>query len=255
MAWPSGDAGTAPSPSPPPGPSAPPPPYQPYQPWQSPSAPSASSPGLLFPQPQYAWHTGDPRSSSTQSLAPSLHEGDGRRILLVVYIHGFMGDNTSFRSFPSHVHNYLHEALAESHAIHSKIYPRYKTYKAITVARNNFSEWLQPHESEITDVVLVGHSMGGLLAADVALMVGNYASYTVMMELLTFFSSPRHPLYTDNTPSTEYSEQSPWTLPCLVCTPESSSPALQVSSARHPIHQHRTRNLPKVWPRKMIQAT
>ena len=82
-----------------------------------------------------------------------------------------MGNETSFRSFPAHVHNFLKEALVETHVIHSKIYPRYKTYKAIDVARDNFSSWLQPHESPTTDVVLVGHSMGGLLAAEVVLMV------------------------------------------------------------------------------------
>lgn len=100
-----------------------------------------------------------------------MHDNDERRILLVVYVHGFMGNNTSFRSFPAHVHNYLKDALAESHVIHSKVYPRYKTYKAIEVARDNLSKWLEPHESEKTDVVLAGHSMGGLLVADLALMV------------------------------------------------------------------------------------
>lgn len=122
--------------------------------------------------PHAKWHKGgDPRTSSTQSLLPSIRDHEDRRILLVVYIHGFMGNNTSFRSFPAHVHNYLKDALAESHVIHSKVYPRYKTYKAIDVARDNLSKWLEPHESDKTDVVLVGHSMGGLLAADLALMV------------------------------------------------------------------------------------
>lgn len=118
----------------------------------------------------------DPRTSSTQSLAPSTpidqtgSSRDPRRTLLVIYIHGFMGNDSSFRSFPAHVHNYLREALAETHVIHSKIYPRYKTYKSITVARDNFSIWLLPHESPTTDVILIGHSMGGLLAAEVALL-------------------------------------------------------------------------------------
>lgn len=114
----------------------------------------------------------DPRSSSTQSLLPSPSEQDdsGRRKLLIIYIHGFMGSDASFQSFPAHVHRYLKIALSDTHVIHSKIYPRYKTYKALDVARDNFSLWLEPHESPTTDVVLIGHSMGGLLAADVALM-------------------------------------------------------------------------------------
>ncbi|KAK4155938.1 hypothetical protein C8A00DRAFT_31189 [Chaetomidium leptoderma] len=119
------------------------------------------------------WASRDPRTSSTQSLVPSTDDGseDGhRRRLLVVYIHGFMGNNSSFRSFPAHVHSFLKGLLAETHAIHTKIYPRYKTYKSIDVACENFSKWLAPHESPTTDVVLIGHSMGGLLAADVVLL-------------------------------------------------------------------------------------
>ncbi|KAI0525538.1 hypothetical protein F5B22DRAFT_346256 [Xylaria bambusicola] len=113
----------------------------------------------------------DPRTSSTQSLAPSLpaYEEIERRKLLVIYIHGFMGNDTSFQSFPAHVHKYLKLALSDSHVVHSKIYPRYKTYKSIEIARDNFSTWLEPLESPKTDIILVGHSMGGLLAADVVL--------------------------------------------------------------------------------------
>lgn len=113
----------------------------------------------------------DPRTSSTQSLTPSLPEYEEveRRTLLLVYIHGFMGNDTSFQSFPAHVHQYLKLALLDSHVVHSKVYPRYKTYKSIEVARDNFSTWLEPLESPKTDVILLGHSMGGLLAADVVL--------------------------------------------------------------------------------------
>ncbi len=119
------------------------------------------------------WKSADPRSSSSQSLAPSIRHPSAaaKRTLLIIYIHGFMGNDSSFRSFPDHLHNYLKVSLAETHVIHSKVYPRYKTYKKIEVARDNFSQWLEPHESETTDVVLIGHSMGGLLAAEVVLMV------------------------------------------------------------------------------------
>ncbi|KAK8034345.1 hypothetical protein PG993_009340 [Apiospora rasikravindrae] len=143
--------------------------------WKSASVDAPESSGSQYdPPPAYSSHLsrGDPRSNSTQSLVPSLPNYDevSKRRLLVVYIHGFMGTDHSFQSFPAHVHRYLRDALIDTHVVHSKIYPRYKTYKAIEVARDNFSRWLQPHESPTTDVVLVGHSMGGLLAADVALM-------------------------------------------------------------------------------------
>lgn len=122
------------------------------------------------------WLCADPRESSSQSLSPSsigdLDDSEnGRRRLLVIYIHGFYGNDQSFRSFPAHIHGYLKEALYDTHSVHSKIYPRYKTYKAIDIAVENFSTWLQPHENPETDIVLVGHSMGGILAAEVALLV------------------------------------------------------------------------------------
>lgn len=129
-----------------------------------------------FLSPLAHLRTADPRSSSTQSLVPSEADAeslahDARRRLLLVYIHGFYGNNQSFRSFPAHVHACLKDALADTHVIHTKIYPRYKTYHAVKVGAQNFSEWLAPHEDPETDVVLVGHSMGGILAAEVVLMV------------------------------------------------------------------------------------
>ncbi|EHK41671.1 hypothetical protein TRIATDRAFT_295509 [Trichoderma atroviride IMI 206040] len=117
-----------------------------------------------------------PRPSSSQSLAPSRSDSDGRRTLLLVYIHGFYGNDQSFQSFPAHVHNVLREALSETHAVYSKVYPRYKTYKSIEVASENFSAWLEPHESPTTDVILIGHSMGGLLAAEVILTPNRISS-------------------------------------------------------------------------------
>lgn len=81
-----------------------------------------------------------------------------------------MGNETSFRSFPAHVHNLLAVLLSDSHAVHTKIYPRYRSRRNIQVARDDFSKWLEPHEGENTDVVLLGHSMGGLVCAEVALM-------------------------------------------------------------------------------------
>jgi pimeloyl-ACP methyl ester carboxylesterase len=145
------------------------------------------------------WLGPDPRSSSTQSLLPdtsldnlSTPHGDflGRRKLLIIYIHGFLGNDQSFRSFPAHVHALLANLLADSHVIHSKIYPRYKTYRSVDVARDNFSEWLRPHESPTTDVILVGHSMGGILAADVVLMVLNIYSLLYTRILLKPNYSP-----------------------------------------------------------------
>ncbi|APA07848.1 hypothetical protein SS1G_00550 [Sclerotinia sclerotiorum 1980 UF-70] len=115
------------------------------------------------------WHSNDPRSSSTHSLVPSESNRDGRRKLLLIYIHGFLGNETSFQSFPAHVHNLLTITLQETHIIHTKVYPRYKSRKAINFARDDFSNWLEPHEDSLTDIILLGHSMGGILSSEVVL--------------------------------------------------------------------------------------
>ena len=84
-------------------------------------------------------NTRDPRSSSTESLAPEVNSE--KRTLLLIYIHGFAGNETSFQSFPAHVHNLACSLLSESHVVHTKIYPRYKSRKAIEFSRNDFSNW------------------------------------------------------------------------------------------------------------------
>ncbi|KAL9101013.1 MAG: hypothetical protein Q9163_003679 [Psora crenata] len=127
-----------------------------------------------------SWTSQDPRSSSTQSLQPRDSPSDAKQgTLLLIYVHGFMGNETSFQSFPAHVHNAVTESLKGSHVVHTKIYPRYKTRKKIEegVRRFNCREKkvvdlfrLGPHESPDTDVILLGHSLGGILCAEVALL-------------------------------------------------------------------------------------
>lgn len=65
----------------------------------------------------------------------------GRRKLLLVYIHGFMGDETSFQSFPAHVHNLVTVTLSETHVVHTKIYPKYRARNTIEYATEQFSKW------------------------------------------------------------------------------------------------------------------
>lgn len=87
------------------------------------------------------WQSEDPRRLSTESLYPSKSGPKHRRTLLLVYIHGFMGNEASFQSFPAHVHNLLSDALSETHSVHTKMYPRYKSRKTIEFAREEFSAW------------------------------------------------------------------------------------------------------------------
>ncbi|KAF2758015.1 hypothetical protein EJ05DRAFT_374384 [Pseudovirgaria hyperparasitica] len=129
------------------------------------------APPPYTPYPHSNLESHDPRTSSTQSLLPEdAPAGQHRRRLLLVYIHGFQGDETSFQSFPAHVHNLVKISLADTHTVHTKIYPKYRTRRAIEFARDDFSAWLTPHEHPNTDVILLGHSMGGLLSAEVILI-------------------------------------------------------------------------------------
>lgn len=130
-----GIARPTPPPLPPRNPSAPlldvpPPPYNELPPTYH-SQPVTSS-----------WAEQDPRSSSTQSLVPQdSNSNSNKRRLLLIYIHGFMGNETSFQSFPAHVHNALAERLAHNHVVHTKLYPRYKTRKRVEEVRGGFSDW------------------------------------------------------------------------------------------------------------------
>lgn len=104
---------------------------------------ASSGANIARPEPSIiAMTSHDPRSSSTQSLVPdAASENTGRRRLLLVYIHGFMGNETSFQSFPAHVHNLVSITLADSHIVHTKIYPRYRSRNALEFARDDFSRW------------------------------------------------------------------------------------------------------------------
>ncbi|KAL9058015.1 MAG: hypothetical protein Q9162_002007 [Coniocarpon cinnabarinum] len=139
-------------------------------PQEPPTEPPAYSQLPVPPTDEPTWTSHDPRAASTESLLNEAPNQDGKRRLLLVYVHGFLGNETSFQSFPAHVHNLLTILLSGSHVVHTKIYPRYRTKQALQLAANDFSEWLSPNQDSKTDVVLLGHSLGGFLATDVALL-------------------------------------------------------------------------------------
>jgi len=126
------------------------------------------------------------------SQPPAASFGLKKRKLLLIYIHGFLGSTTSFNQFPKHLHTLLVCLLSTScpqYTVHTKIYPRFKTRHPIGEAAEMLSEWLSDFEDEEevpgrkalrcagqappqeeTDVVLLGHSMGGLLAGEIVLL-------------------------------------------------------------------------------------
>lgn len=142
------------------------------------------------PPPQFRPQSQQLHLIHPQSSVASL--GPRKRKLLLIYIHGFLGSTTSFNQFPKHLHTLLACLLSTScpqYTVHTKIYPRFKTRHPIGEAAEMLSEWLSEFEDEDevpgrkalryagqeppqeeTDVILLGHSMGGLLAGEVVLL-------------------------------------------------------------------------------------
>ncbi|RAQ57147.1 hypothetical protein COH21_012642 [Aspergillus flavus] len=81
---------------------------------------------------------------------------EGKRRLLLIYIHRFLRE----------VHDLLKASLASTHIIFTKIYPRYKAREPIQVACDDINRRLSPHMAPDLDVILLGHSIGGLIAAE-----------------------------------------------------------------------------------------
>jgi len=123
-------------------------------------------------------------STRTQCNAPALDGNSGALIkplppdlLLVIFIHGFKGTDSTFSSFPKRLEHVLSKSI-ENVVTECIIFPEYETKGELAAAVEAFSEWLTKLvvEKEVAKgngggagkakIVLCGHSMGGLLAAD-----------------------------------------------------------------------------------------
>ncbi|KAJ7092853.1 hypothetical protein B0H15DRAFT_832702 [Mycena belliarum] len=94
----------------------------------------------------------------------------------LVYIHGFQGNDTSFQTFPTDLQQHL-SAKIPAHLnikIQTSLYPTYKSRKPIALATQNFLGWLSTQPPG--PVILLAHSMGGLLAADAVTDASNSGS-------------------------------------------------------------------------------
>ncbi|PLB43678.1 hypothetical protein P170DRAFT_441136 [Aspergillus steynii IBT 23096] len=109
-----------------------------------------------------------------------------RKTLLIVYIHGFKGDDDTFGDFPEHFRAQVSRSLP-SVKVATAVYPKYETRGDLKECVSVFREWLQnqvidlevenrtasPTVDPSVHVFLVGHSMGGIVAAETLLLVAS----------------------------------------------------------------------------------
>ncbi|KAI5807013.1 hypothetical protein EDC01DRAFT_724828 [Geopyxis carbonaria] len=107
-----------------------------------------------------------------------------RSTLLFVFIHGFKGDNDTFAGFPEHLQALITTARPHLN-IRTLIYPQFETRGDLASTVSRFHSWLQstvidlevssktpsPSVDPSVHTILVGHSMGGIVAADALLAI------------------------------------------------------------------------------------
>ncbi|KAJ3211704.1 hypothetical protein HDU67_004342 [Dinochytrium kinnereticum] len=92
-----------------------------------------------------------------------------RRKILFIYIHGFLGSDESFEAFPEH----LMACLSATHNVprdmmEALVFPRFETKGSNQLKVRLLVDWLLLNATTVKaeKVVLLAHSMGGILASD-----------------------------------------------------------------------------------------
>ncbi|KAI1503421.1 hypothetical protein F5X99DRAFT_407003 [Biscogniauxia marginata] len=109
------------------------------------------------------------------------------RTLLLCFIHGFKGNDDTFRTFPYDLKTQVAKKLPD-HSVESIVYPKYETKGELGQCSEAFLSWLKekvmevrkthcekpwpPHDRDV-GVVLVAHSMGGFVASDSLFLILN----------------------------------------------------------------------------------
>ncbi|EYE95458.1 esterase/lipase family protein [Aspergillus ruber CBS 135680] len=132
------------------------------------------------------------------------------KTILIVLIHGFKGDDATFGEFPEHLRALIRRKLPAIKVV-TIVYPKYETRGDLRESVNRFREWLQdkvidlevanrtasPTVDPSVHVFLVGHSMGGIVAADTLLLLASERPLT-----------PEEPLDDDDDASSQISANS-----------------------------------------------
>ncbi|KIW98061.1 uncharacterized protein Z519_01645 [Cladophialophora bantiana CBS 173.52] len=109
-----------------------------------------------------------------------------RKTLLLVFIHGFKGGDDTFAVFPEHLRALVSHALPNIDVV-TVTYPKFETRGELRDCVARFREWLQnkvidlevarstpsPTVDPSVHVILIGHSMGGIVAAETYLILAS----------------------------------------------------------------------------------
>ncbi|KAI9667251.1 MAG: hypothetical protein M1821_000064 [Bathelium mastoideum] len=109
-----------------------------------------------------------------------------KKTLLLVFIHGFKGGDKTFDQFPERLRTLLGHVLSNVTVLAIR-YPQYETKGELQGCVSQFKEWLQnkvidlevangtpsPTIDPSVRLVLVGHSMGGIVAAETLFSIAN----------------------------------------------------------------------------------
>lgn len=107
-----------------------------------------------------------------------------KKTLLLVFIHGFKGTDSTFANFPKDLRALLAHSLPKINILAVQ-YPQYETRGDLKECVGKFKEWLQnkvidlevanhtpsPTVDPAVHVILCGHSMGGIVAAETLLSI------------------------------------------------------------------------------------
>ncbi|GAD95068.1 conserved hypothetical protein [Paecilomyces variotii No. 5] len=109
-----------------------------------------------------------------------------KKTLLLVFIHGFKGGDDTFANFPEHLRTLVSHALPNIEVV-TAVYPKYETRGDLKECVGRFREWLQnqvidlevenqapsPTVDPSVHVILVGHSMGGIVGGETLLLLAS----------------------------------------------------------------------------------
>ncbi|KAK0191145.1 hypothetical protein F5146DRAFT_930000 [Armillaria mellea] len=122
----------------------------------------------------------EPPSGSGQADAPAFSNEKAvthpaSDVLLLVFIHGFKGDDETFLQFPQRMQHILSDTIPNC-TVESIVFPVYEVQSPDSASVVRFADWLTTLtvEREVASgggagkakIVLCGHSMGGILTAD-----------------------------------------------------------------------------------------